>query len=213
MKILNVKDDIYTVLNCSKCSYLELEKCCIENMRCSMGIDTYLILKKPDHCQLARIRSMTVKEIQFNHTGSPELFLVTKEHQIILRQFDFNNPGSKYPQSAWLEILYDGYLRSMGTLCQLLGACLYMVMCIIMTLKKRGYLDHGIQTQHVSNDWVQEQSHPDPQWTREGSHSWTTTGDWVGRDSFWSDPSDDDDGLTNFSHPCIRGILLYSGLI
>lgn len=143
MKTLNVKDDIYTVLNCSKCSNLGLEKCCIENMRCSMGIDTYMILKKPDHCQLAKIRSMTVKEIQFNHKGCPELYLVTKEHQIILRQLDFNNPGSKYPQSAWLEILYDGYLRSMGTLCQLYcdalldgGACLYLVMCIIMTLKK-----------------------------------------------------------------------------
>ena len=73
MKTLNVKDDIYTVLNCSKCSNLGLEKCCIENMRCSMGIDTYMILKKPDHCQLAKIRSMTVKEIQFNHKGSPEL--------------------------------------------------------------------------------------------------------------------------------------------
>ena len=52
---------------------VELEQRCIEYMKCSMGIDTYLILEKPDHCQLAKIRSMTVNEIRLNHKGNTEL--------------------------------------------------------------------------------------------------------------------------------------------
>ena len=51
-----------------------------------MGIDTYLILEKPDHCQLAKIQSMTVNEIRLNHKGNTELYLVNDDHRIIIRQ-------------------------------------------------------------------------------------------------------------------------------
>ena len=67
---------------------VELEQRCIEYMKCSMGIDTYLILEKPDHCQLAKIQSMTVNEIRLNHKGNTELYLVNDDHRIIIRQLD-----------------------------------------------------------------------------------------------------------------------------
>ena len=40
---------------------VELEKSCIENMKCLMGIDTYLVLEKPNRCQLAKIRSLSAR--------------------------------------------------------------------------------------------------------------------------------------------------------
>lgn len=69
-------------------SNVELSKHCVDNMKCIMGIDTYLLLEKPDHCQLAKIRSMLVKEIRLNHKGKSELYLINEEHKIILRQLD-----------------------------------------------------------------------------------------------------------------------------
>ena len=48
---------------------VEFEKCCIENIKCSMGIDTYLILGKPNLCQLAKIRILIVSKVQLTHKG------------------------------------------------------------------------------------------------------------------------------------------------
>ena len=67
---------------------VELEKHCIENMKCFMGIDTYLILEKPDRCQLAKIRSLTVDQVQLTHKGKSEPYLINEEHKIILRKID-----------------------------------------------------------------------------------------------------------------------------
>ena len=52
---------------------VELEQRCIEHMKCSIGIDTYLILGKPDRCQLTKIQSITVNEIRLNHKNNTEL--------------------------------------------------------------------------------------------------------------------------------------------
>ena len=67
---------------------VELEKRCIENMKCLMGIDTYLVLEKPNHCQLAKIRSLIVSQVQLTHKGKSENYLVNEEHKIILRKLD-----------------------------------------------------------------------------------------------------------------------------
>ena len=53
-----------------------------------MGIDTYLILEKPDWCQLAKIRSLTVNQVQLTHKGKREPYLINEEHKIILRKID-----------------------------------------------------------------------------------------------------------------------------
>ncbi len=62
---------------------VELEKRCIENMKCLMGIDTYLVLEKPNHCQLAKIRSLTVSQVQLTHKGKSENYLVNEEHKMV----------------------------------------------------------------------------------------------------------------------------------
>jgi hypothetical protein len=67
---------------------VELEKRCIENMKCLMGIDTYLILEKPNRCQLAKIRSLVVNTVQLTHKGKSENYLINEEHKIILRKLD-----------------------------------------------------------------------------------------------------------------------------
>ena len=67
---------------------VELEKRCIENMKCLMGIDTYLVLEKPNRCQLAKIRSLTVSQVQLTHKGKSENYLINEEHKIILRKLD-----------------------------------------------------------------------------------------------------------------------------
>jgi len=67
---------------------VELEKRCIENMKCLMGIDTYLVLEKPNRCQLAKIRSLIVSQVQLTHKGKSENYLVNEEHKIILRKLD-----------------------------------------------------------------------------------------------------------------------------
>ncbi len=58
------------------------------NMKCLMGIDTYLVLEKPNRCQLAKIRSLTVSQVQLTHKGKSENYLVNEEHKIILRKLD-----------------------------------------------------------------------------------------------------------------------------
>ena len=67
---------------------VELEKHCIESMKCLMGIDTYLVLEKPNRCQLAKIRSFIASWGQLNHEGKSENYLVNEEHKIILRKLD-----------------------------------------------------------------------------------------------------------------------------
>ena len=67
---------------------VELEKRCIESMKCLMGMDTYLILEKPNHCQLAKIRSLVVSQVQLTHKGRAENYLINEEHKIILRKLD-----------------------------------------------------------------------------------------------------------------------------
>ena len=57
-------------------------------MKCSMGIDTYLVLEKPNRCQLAKIRSLVVSQVQLTHKGKSENYLVNEEHKIILRKLD-----------------------------------------------------------------------------------------------------------------------------
>ena len=67
---------------------VELEKRCIESMKCLMGINTYLVLEKPNRCQLAKIRSLIVSQVQLTHKGKSENYLVNEEHTIILRKLD-----------------------------------------------------------------------------------------------------------------------------
>ena len=57
-------------------------------LKCFLGIDTYLILEKPDRCQLAKIRSLTVNQVQLTHKGKREPYLINEEHKIILRKID-----------------------------------------------------------------------------------------------------------------------------
>ena len=57
-------------------------------MKCSMGTDTYLILEKPDRCQLAKIRSLIVSQVQLTHKGKLESYLLNEEHKIILGKVD-----------------------------------------------------------------------------------------------------------------------------
>ena len=58
---------------------VELEKRRIENMKCLMGIDTYLVLEKPN---------LFVSQVQLTHKGKSESYPVTEEHKIILRKID-----------------------------------------------------------------------------------------------------------------------------
>ena len=53
-----------------------------------MGIDTYLILEKQNRCQLAKIRSLDVSQVQLTHKGKSEIYLINEEHKIILRKID-----------------------------------------------------------------------------------------------------------------------------
>jgi len=53
-----------------------------------MGTDTYLILEKPDRCQLAKIRSLIVSQVQLTHKGKLESYLLNEEHKIILGKVD-----------------------------------------------------------------------------------------------------------------------------
>ena len=57
-------------------------------MKCLIGIDTYLVLEKPNRCQLAKIRSLVVSQVQLTHKGKSEIYLVDEEHKIILRKLD-----------------------------------------------------------------------------------------------------------------------------
>ena len=61
---------------------VESEKRCIENMKCLMGIDTSLVLEKPNCCQLAKIRSLVVSQVQLTHKGKSENYLINEEHKI-----------------------------------------------------------------------------------------------------------------------------------
>ena len=69
-------------------SNVELEKHCIEDMKCSMGTGTFLILEKPDRCQLAKIRSLIVSQVQLTHKGKLESYLFNEKHKIMLRKID-----------------------------------------------------------------------------------------------------------------------------
>ena len=53
-----------------------------------MGIDTYLILEKQNRCQLVKIRSLDVSQVQLIHKGKSEIYLINEEHKIILRKLD-----------------------------------------------------------------------------------------------------------------------------
>jgi len=45
-------------------------------------------LEKPNRCQLAKIRSLVVSQVQLTHKGKSENYLVNEEHKIILRKLD-----------------------------------------------------------------------------------------------------------------------------
>ena len=57
-------------------------------MKCSMGTGTFLILEKPDRCQLAKIRSLIVSQVQLTHKGKLESYLFNEKHKIMLRKID-----------------------------------------------------------------------------------------------------------------------------
>ena len=57
-------------------------------MKCLMGIDTYLVLEKPNCWQLAKNRSLVVSQVQLTHKGKSENYLVNEDHKIILRKLD-----------------------------------------------------------------------------------------------------------------------------
>ena len=48
-------------------------------MKCLMGIDTYLVLEKPN---------LFVSQVQLTHKGKSESYPVNEEHKIILRKLD-----------------------------------------------------------------------------------------------------------------------------
>ena len=45
-------------------------------------------MEKPNRCQLAKIRSLVVSQVQLTHKGKSENYLVNEEHKIIFRKLD-----------------------------------------------------------------------------------------------------------------------------
>ena len=43
---------------------------------------------EPPRCQLAKIRSLVVSQVQLTHKGKAENYLINEEHKIILRKLD-----------------------------------------------------------------------------------------------------------------------------
>ena len=80
------------------------------------------ILGKPDRCQLAKVRSMPVREIRFYHKGKPEPYLINEEHKIILRQLDkqkseecdLTNFTTDYPEIMIIPETQDTVLKLHG---------------------------------------------------------------------------------------------------
>ena len=60
---------------------VELEKGCIDNMKCIVGTHTYLLLDQPTNCKWARVRSMQLTPIQLLKKGIPTIYYVNQEHR------------------------------------------------------------------------------------------------------------------------------------
>ena len=65
---------------------MELEKGCIDNMKCIVGTHTYLLLDQPTSCKWARVRSMQLTPIQLLKKGIPTNYYINQEHKVILRK-------------------------------------------------------------------------------------------------------------------------------
>lgn len=67
---------------------VELEKGCMDNMKCVIGTHTYLLLDQPASCKWAKVRSMQLTPIQLMNKGIPTTYHINPEHKIILRKLN-----------------------------------------------------------------------------------------------------------------------------
>ena len=65
---------------------IELERQCIDSMKCIVGTSTYLLLEKPSLCNLEKIRNLELSKIKLRRQGIMTEYLVNQEHEIILRK-------------------------------------------------------------------------------------------------------------------------------
>ena len=65
---------------------MDLEKGCIDNMKCIVGTHTYLLLDQPTSCKWARVRSLQLTPIQLIKKKIPTTYYVNQEHKVILRK-------------------------------------------------------------------------------------------------------------------------------
>jgi hypothetical protein len=64
---------------------IELEKNCLESLRCKIGMATYLLLEKSKECQLVQIRTIPVNSTTLVHDGQPTEYLVNDQHKLLIR--------------------------------------------------------------------------------------------------------------------------------
>ena len=67
---------------------LEMDKRCLDNMKCIIGTHTYLLLDQPTKCKWAKIQTMQLTPIQLIKKGTLNNYYVNREHRIILRKIN-----------------------------------------------------------------------------------------------------------------------------
>ena len=65
---------------------IELDRQCVVSMKCIIGTNTYIILEKPNLCNLEKIRNLELNKIRLKRKGIMTEYLVDKKHEIILRK-------------------------------------------------------------------------------------------------------------------------------
>ncbi len=64
---------------------IELEKKCLESLRCKVGMSTYILLEKPKECQLVQIRTILVNSTWLVHNGQSTEYMINDQHKILIR--------------------------------------------------------------------------------------------------------------------------------
>ena len=67
---------------------LEMDKRCLDNMKCIIGTHTYLLLDQPTKCKWGKIQTMQLTPIQLIKKGILNNYYVNREHRIILRKIN-----------------------------------------------------------------------------------------------------------------------------
>ena len=92
---------------------IELDRQCIVAMNCIIGTNTYIILEKPNLCNLEKIRNLELSKIRLKREGIMTEYLVDKKHEIILRKT--NKQKSEECDLIYFETDYPELVIIMST--------------------------------------------------------------------------------------------------